>query len=108
EAKVPEEGAVEKNGTSLDPLFVKEEPKPTKEPTPKAEPQRHWGLTPAEHARYLKRIESLRSDQEEATFRAAHDLERRKQTAEWKDNEKQVRGEVETDLKYSTFLADDS
>lgn len=67
----------------------------------------HFGMSAREHAAYLKDVAEQQKAEEEAVFAAAHKAAERRQTREWKENEKQTREEAAVDLRYGRFLADD-
>jgi len=67
----------------------------------------HFGMSASEHAKYQRLVEEQRAAEEEAAFKAAHKAAERRQTQEWKENERQTREEAAVDLRYGRFLADD-
>lgn len=65
------------------------------------------GLTKAQYARYQELIAARSARDAEIHQQAAEALERKRQTQEWKDNEKRIRDEVRTDIAGRPDIAAD-
>lgn len=66
------------------------------------------GMTEEQYRRYMRLIEKRRAEDEAKANARVLENERRKQTAQWKDRAKEVRGEVVEDLQRVPDLAADA
>lgn len=100
EGKIEREASVQPKALDIPGGKAKETPAQTIKPST-------IGINADQAARYQKLIAAQQAADTEAALRRAEAFERRQQTPEWKSNEKEMRGQVTTEItQQPRFIAD--